>query len=101
MCRKDLSALRRLVLACGLLSFAACSCPPGHDPSEVRYPIRDGNYTQKSYAESGQGTVTFPPALVRNKALQIDRATKTVRVSYQREGKQIVETWRIDDVYLQ
>jgi hypothetical protein len=100
MLRKRSSLSLQIAVAGVLLFLAACSCPPGHDPTEVRYPIVDGSYTQKSYSEMGQGTVSLPSAMVRNKTLRVDRSAGQIRITYVRDGKEVVETWRLSNVYL-
>lgn len=98
---KQSSIALRTAVAGVLLFFAACSCPVGRDPNEVKFPIRDGSYTQGAYSEMGQGTVTLPSALVRNKTMHVDRNAGVVHLTYTKDGKQIVETYRMAQPYLE
>lgn len=50
---------------------------------------------QGSFRMDGADVSDFPRAGLSNKAMTIDKAGGRVVISYQREGKKVVEVWRI------
>jgi hypothetical protein len=64
-------------------------CPDGDEAF-----IEDGAYRSAGDVGVGPSEPTFPHQAAQ-RTLEVDRAAGTVTISWDRDGTQVVETWRI------
>jgi hypothetical protein len=92
--------------ACGMLN----SCPE-YDKSDAK-PVSEGRFAhdpdqqyvdQQQHGPDAQASIyDFPHYGVEQSELEFDREAERVVVTYERDGKRVVETWRVTgyDAYL-
>ncbi len=79
-----------LLRVLGVAALLACISCEGREPLPL-YPVRSGHYESR-----GAGTVLWSfPHGEEPKTMDVDREAGTVRITYTRDGSEVVEIWRI------
>lgn len=86
--------MRSLMLVASALFLGSCPQGPdlGHCPSA--WGLESGTYFSPGLGTWSGQTGSFPHDNGQPKVLRLELAAKRMRTIYQRDGQEVVETWR-------